>query len=336
MLRRTSFRVTGHEWDLLSSLMAAGQLNVRDYARERHITHGEVMSTVSLLRALGFDIEVRGRRRRTRVLALRGPSATSPLVRALAEASRKRQRTTHSTEFVSVPAQDTSPSTEDDQAACADDQTQRAPVTKTPEQFAHKDRRAAAPGAIVRGVLDSLQLRKQLTITYESHHVTSHRIVEPNRFVHMYHRDYVYGWDCEKLDWRVFRLDRIQSIEVGPTRFDPRPAPADEDLRVLHPAMQDWEYSRAVVRIDRPMAEVVARFSGLFACFTPEDRNITRMETYVRDTQWLIHELIDMDCPVAAIAPDRFITDLARVRSNFGSEPRDHTADSSECALTDR
>jgi predicted DNA-binding transcriptional regulator YafY len=54
---------------------------------------------------------------------------------------------------------------------------------------------------------------------------TSRRLVEPHRLVHTGRRWYLAAWDCEREDWRSFRVDRIEPGLSTDRSFEPREAP---------------------------------------------------------------------------------------------------------------
>jgi predicted DNA-binding transcriptional regulator YafY len=63
---------------------------------------------------------------------------------------------------------------------------------------------------------------------YQAHSgAASRRSVEPYRLVNDRRRWYLFAWDVDKADWRIFRVDRVvPRIPTGP-RFSPRPLPPD-------------------------------------------------------------------------------------------------------------
>ena len=72
---------------------------------------------------------------------------------------------------------------------------------------------------------------ERLRFDYQSHAADmTRRDVEPYRLVHDRRRWYLFAWDVEKTDWRIFRVDRVTpKIPTGP-RFAPRALPADSAI----------------------------------------------------------------------------------------------------------
>jgi predicted DNA-binding transcriptional regulator YafY len=70
---------------------------------------------------------------------------------------------------------------------------------------------------------------ERLRFDYRAHGGdTSRRHVEPYRLVNDRRRWYLFAWDLDKADWRIFRVDRVTpgTPPTGP-RFAPRPVPPD-------------------------------------------------------------------------------------------------------------
>ena len=55
----------------------------------------------------------------------------------------------------------------------------------------------------------------------------SRREVEPHSLVNVGRRWYLVAWDCERRDWRTFRVDRLTRPHAG-ARFQPRELPAKD------------------------------------------------------------------------------------------------------------
>ena len=67
---------------------------------------------------------------------------------------------------------------------------------------------------------------ESLCFGYRSHErTTTRRHVEPHRLVHLGRRWYLVGWDVDRVDWRTFRVDRIEPRISTDRRFTPRRLP---------------------------------------------------------------------------------------------------------------
>jgi predicted DNA-binding transcriptional regulator YafY len=66
--------------------------------------------------------------------------------------------------------------------------------------------------------------RERVRFTYADHHGRgSRRDVEPHRIVHWGRRWYLVAWDPGRVDWRTFRVDRLELYGAPGPRFEPRP-----------------------------------------------------------------------------------------------------------------
>jgi len=99
----------------------------------------------------------------------------------------------------------------------------------------------------------------RLRFDYRDHDGTeSVRAVEPHRLVHTGRRWYLVGWDLDRADWRMFRVDRLEPrTPIGP-RFSPREPPAEDLAAYASYGVSTGAYRyRATVTVHAP-AETVA------------------------------------------------------------------------------
>lgn len=72
--------------------------------------------------------------------------------------------------------------------------------------------------------------RERLRFAYASRDDTrSRRHVEPLSLVNLGRRWYLVAWDCDRADWRTFRVDRLERPSPAATRFAPRELPWQPD-----------------------------------------------------------------------------------------------------------
>ncbi len=77
--------------------------------------------------------------------------------------------------------------------------------------------------AIAQACRDSHQLRLEYR---RGDGETMRRLVEPHRMVSAARRWYLVAWDCDREDWRTFRVDRILRPPIPGNRCTPREPPA--------------------------------------------------------------------------------------------------------------
>ncbi len=77
----------------------------------------------------------------------------------------------------------------------------------------------------------------------------SRRLAEPHRLVHTGRRWYLVAWDCDREDWRTFRVDRIVARVSSHGRCRPREPPARDVAKYV---------ARSISSVrDRHQAEIV-------------------------------------------------------------------------------
>jgi predicted DNA-binding transcriptional regulator YafY len=71
--------------------------------------------------------------------------------------------------------------------------------------------------------------RERLRFDYRGRDAAgSRRCVEPHTLVNLGRRWYLVAWDCDREDWRTFRVDRLASLSPAGSRFEPRALPNDD------------------------------------------------------------------------------------------------------------
>lgn len=82
---------------------------------------------------------------------------------------------------------------------------------------------------VLTAIASARRDREHLRFVYRSREGTeSRRRVEPHSLVNLGHRWYLVAWDCEREDWRTFRVDRLERPSPAGTRFARRELP-DKD-----------------------------------------------------------------------------------------------------------
>jgi predicted DNA-binding transcriptional regulator YafY len=101
-----------------------------------------------------------------------------------------------------------------------------------------------------------------LRFDYRAHDGTeSRRSAEPYRLVHRRGRWYLFAWDTDRADWRVFRADRLSLRAPAGRRFTPRPLPDEDEIAARVGRGADratWRYRSRVV-VEAPAEEVRRR-----------------------------------------------------------------------------
>ena len=90
--------------------------------------------------------------------------------------------------------------------------------------------------------------------------IATRRLVEPHRLVHTGRRWYLAAWDCDREDWRSFRVDRIRPGVTTDRSFEPRAPPyGDAASFVARSISSQRDRYQASVILHAPLDAVAAR-----------------------------------------------------------------------------
>jgi predicted DNA-binding transcriptional regulator YafY len=132
--------------------------------------------------------------------------------------------------------------------------------------------------------------RERLRFAYRSRDgEESRRLVEPHSLVHLGRRWYLLAWDCERADWRTFRIDRLGTPTSGGRRFEGRELPGGQDPAAYVAAHLADAASRYQARVTlHASAEAVAASAPyLSGSLAPLDAHTCEYRTSDDSLQWL-------------------------------------------------
>jgi predicted DNA-binding transcriptional regulator YafY len=82
---------------------------------------------------------------------------------------------------------------------------------------------------VLTAIAGACRDRERLRFAYRARDETdSKRLVEPHSLVNLGRRWYLVAWDCDRDDWRTFRIDRIESAASAGARFAARVLPGGD------------------------------------------------------------------------------------------------------------
>lgn len=159
--------------------------------------------------------------------------------------------------------------------------------------------------------------REQLRFTYRRRDgVDTERLVEPYKLVSAGRRWYLVGYDNDRDDWRIFRLDRITGVRPTRTRVTARPLPASdaasfmtEKLRELTPVY------RAVVTLYAPIERMAGPLGGAGVELEPIDATSCRLRSAADTLEWLAWRLLTLGCDMEVHEPPELIAHLRQIGS---------------------
>ena len=207
---------------LLSLLQTGGEWSVPDLAARLAVSPRTVRRDAQRLRDLGYD--VRSRPGPGAAYRLRPGTRIPPLLLDADDV------TTIITGLLVLEAW----SPEDPAAAVARGKIEqvlppglrrRAAASALSTQILRAEPVPAEWGAV--GTLaDAVAQDARVAFTYtDQHHRASERVIAPHRHVLRKGRWYVVGFDIDRDDWRLFRLDRMREVRALPGVFAPRAFP---------------------------------------------------------------------------------------------------------------
>ncbi len=162
----------------------------------------------------------------------------------------------------------------------------------------------AAPGPTVDAevltvLAGACRDREHVRFAYRSRDGSeTRRRVEPHSLVNLGQRWYLAAWDCEREDWRTFRLDRLERPAAAGTRFAERTLPEGGDAAAFVAArLRDVEYRhRAVVTLHAPAREILARYPWMRDSVEPLDDRTCGFRTSDDSLDWLALRIAGLGC----------------------------------------
>lgn len=181
----------------------------------------------------------------------------------------------------------------------------------------------AAPGPtfdaeVLTTLAGACRDREHVRFAYHSRDGSeSRRRVEPHGLVNLGLRWYLVAWDCEREDWRTFRLDRLERPVPAGTRFGERALPGSGDAAAfVADRLHEIEYRhRAVVTLHAPAEEVVSRSPWLRDWIEPLDAKRCRLRASDDSLDWLALRIASLGCDFVVHEP----TELAERCRQLGA-----------------
>lgn len=150
------------------------------------------------------------------------------------------------------------------------------------------------------------------------------RQVEPYGLVPAGRRWYLVGYDTDRDDWRIFRVDRITGMRAIGARRPRRELPAPDAASFV----ADRAYAlattyTAVAILHAPAEDVAPRLGDAAADLEPVDAHRCRLRSRTDTLDWLAFRLATLGCEFEVLEPPELVTYLyamaGRVRRALGS-----------------
>jgi predicted DNA-binding transcriptional regulator YafY len=161
--------------------------------------------------------------------------------------------------------------------------------------------------------------RERLRFAYRGRDkAESRRCVEPHTLVNLGRRWYLVAWDCDREDWRTFRVDRLDQLSAAGTRFTPRDLPSN-DAAAYVAANLSGAPSRYQARVTlRARADEVAERS-LFLGSTVEaiDDRTSELRTSDDSLDWLAVRVAMLGVDFEVHEPPELVERLRELAARF-------------------
>ena len=116
------------------------------------------------------------------------------------------------------------------------------------------------------------------------------RTVEPHRLVALGRRWYLVGWDLDRGDWRVFRLDRLDTPRGTGAVFGPRRFPAEDAVAFVQAGLGARPGTPVSAAVRAPAEQVRARI-GRWATVTDDGPGRCSVRIEGDDLDWAVAAL---------------------------------------------
>lgn len=161
--------------------------------------------------------------------------------------------------------------------------------------------------------------RERLRFAYRSRDGTeSRRLVEPDSLVTLGPRWYLVGWDCERDDWRTFRVDRLERLTPAGTRFAPRKLPNADAAAFVAANISNATYRyRARVTLHAPAAEIAARHRAMWGTVKPLDERTCEFRASDDSLEWLALRIGGLDVDFEVHEPPELVARFDALARRF-------------------
>jgi predicted DNA-binding transcriptional regulator YafY len=191
-------------------------------------------------------------------------------------------------------------------------------VTMPPALSRPSAQRAVDPGRLTV-LAAAIANREQVRFRYRSHGGgETRRHVDPHRLVAAGRHWYLLAFDNDRGDWRVFRVDRIETAQPTGARIASRELPA-EDVGAF---VKDKLFSsaptyRAVATIRLPIDQVRGRLGDSPGDIEAIDEHSCRLHGHTDTLEWTAFRLIMLGCDFTVHEPPELIDYLRTLGSRI-------------------
>ncbi len=205
-------------------------------------------------------------------------------------------------------------------------QRRRAETVRTATAFGAASESAAPQLSILDTVASACRDQVRLSFDYVSADaMATSRRVEPCRLVGLGARWYLVAYDCDRDDWRTFRIDRMSEPVPARNTFTPRPAPASNLYEYVRFNMSELSTRHSVVIEADVPGDHIRDAYGTWVDVDDLGGERCRFTMDTDSFRWPTHIAANLDAPFTVISPPEFREHLRDVATRFSAATR--TAD---------
>ena len=143
------------------------------------------------------------------------------------------------------------------------------------------------------------------------------REVEPHSLVNAGRRWYLVAWDCGRLDWRTFRLDRVAKPESTRARFHPRTLPAEDAAAFVRRSLSEATYRYEARVTLHASADEVRRRRWLGGVVEPLSDDRCEFRTSDDNLDWLAMRIAMLGCDFEVHGPPELLERLGEIAARI-------------------
>ncbi|GAB4106715.1 YafY family protein [Micromonospora taraxaci] len=159
--------------------------------------------------------------------------------------------------------------------------------------------------------------REQLRFIYRRRDgLEAERLVEPYKLVSAGRRWYLVGYDNDRDNWRIFRVDRITDLWPTRIRVAARQLPASDAASFMTEKLLELTpVYRAVITLHAPIERMAGPLGGAGVDLEPIDATSCRLRSNADTLDWLAWRLLTLGCDMEVHEPPELIAHLRQIDS---------------------
>jgi predicted DNA-binding transcriptional regulator YafY len=144
------------------------------------------------------------------------------------------------------------------------------------------------------------------------------RLVEPLSLVNLGRRWYLVAWDCDRDDWRTFRVDRLQRPRPAGVRFDARTLPGGDAAAYVAANLRGAPSRyRARVTLHAPANRLAERWPHMRDTLRPLDAHSCEYRTSDDSLDWLAMRIGMLGCAFEVHEPPELRACMGQLAERF-------------------